>query len=223
MTVAVDPVPGEGTRENNRIQYQVALRRNSAAVPESPGVTELRSPDLRVILRRARRPHYGCRHRSAGGGRGALLALLLVLVLWMKLRRVRTAQTRCWDQRRARPRDPRREPRDRFRAAAGLVEETFRSVEAAPRAGRGRIQRSISKTAVVRYDAYGEMSGRQSSSMALLDDTGTGVVLSSILHRDQARMYVKGVRDGHSDIELSPEEDEAIRTALGAPVVAETR
>ena len=76
---------------------------------------------------------------------------------------------------------------------------------------------------MVRYDAYGEMSGRQSSSMALLDDNGTGVVLSSILHRDQARMYVKGVRDGRSEIELSPEEDEAIRTALGAPAVAETR
>ena len=60
------------------------------------------------------------------------------------------------------------------------------------------------------------MSGRQSSSMALLDDNGTGVVLSSILHREQARMYVKGVRDGRSEIELSPEEDEAVRTALGA-------
>ena len=68
---------------------------------------------------------------------------------------------------------------------------------------------------MIRYDAYGEMSGRQSSSMALLDDNGTGVVLSSILHRDQARMYVKGVRDGRSELELSPEEDEAIRTAIG--------
>ena len=62
------------------------------------------------------------------------------------------------------------------------------------------------------------MSGRQSSSMALLDETGTGVVLSSILHREQARMYVKGVRDGAAEFELSPEEDEAIRTALGEPV-----
>ena len=69
---------------------------------------------------------------------------------------------------------------------------------------------------MVRYDAYNEMSGRQSSSMALLDDTGTGVVLSSILHRDQARLYVKGVRDGRAGVELSPEEDEAVRTALGA-------
>ena len=66
----------------------------------------------------------------------------------------------------------------------------------------------------MRYDAYGEMTGRQSSSMALLDDAGTGVVLSSILHREQARMYVKSVRDGQSEFELSPEENEAIQTAL---------
>jgi hypothetical protein len=58
------------------------------------------------------------------------------------------------------------------------------------------------------------MTGRQSSSMALLDDSGSGVVLSSILHREQARMYVKRVRDGSSELELSPEENEAISTAL---------
>ena len=68
---------------------------------------------------------------------------------------------------------------------------------------------------MVRYDAYGEMTGRQSSSMALLDDAGTGVVLSSILHREQARMYVKSIREGQSEFELSPEENEAIASALG--------
>ena len=45
-------------------------------------------------------------------------------------------------------------------------------------------------------------------------------MLSSILHRDQARLYVKGVRDGPPEIELSPEEDEAVRTALGSPAGA---
>jgi hypothetical protein len=61
------------------------------------------------------------------------------------------------------------------------------------------------------------MSGRQSSSIALLDDAGTGVVMSSILHREQARLYVKGVRDGKSEFELSPEETEAIQAALASP------
>ena len=69
---------------------------------------------------------------------------------------------------------------------------------------------------MVRYDAYGEMSGRQSSSIALLDDNGTGVVMSSILHREQARLYVKGVREASREFELSPEENEAVAAAQPA-------
>jgi len=62
------------------------------------------------------------------------------------------------------------------------------------------------------------MSGRQSTSIALLDSTRSGIVLSSIHHRDQARMYAKQVRDGQSELELSPEEAEAIRLALAGEV-----
>ena len=70
----------------------------------------------------------------------------------------------------------------------------------------------------IRYDAMGELSGQQSSTMALLDAHRTGVVVSSILHRDQARVYVKQVREGESELELSPEEHEAIEAAMaGAP------
>jgi len=74
---------------------------------------------------------------------------------------------------------------------------------------------------VVRYDAYNEMSGRQSTSMALLDEEGTGIVMSSILHRDQARLYVKGVRSGEPEYELSPEETEAVRIALAGEPAGE--
>ena len=58
------------------------------------------------------------------------------------------------------------------------------------------------------------MSGRQSASIALLDTTRSGIVLSSIHHRDQARLYAKQVRDGEAEIALSPEEEEAVRLAL---------
>jgi Protein of unknown function (DUF4446) len=67
----------------------------------------------------------------------------------------------------------------------------------------------------VRYDAYGEMSGRQSMSIALLDSTQTGIVLSSIHHRDQARLYAKQIHAGRGELELSPEEAEAVALALG--------
>jgi hypothetical protein len=101
-----------------------------------------------------------------------------------------------------------------FQQLHAQVQGTFERLDARLDEAERRLTLSISRSAVIRYDAYNEMSGRQSSSIALLDDTGTGVVLSSILHREQARLYVKGVKDGKSEYELSPEETEAISTAL---------
>ncbi|MGD0197656.1 MAG: DUF4446 family protein [Solirubrobacteraceae bacterium] len=77
-----------------------------------------------------------------------------------------------------------------------------------------RLDRAFSRRALVRYDAYGEMSGHQSLSLALIDASSSGVVLSSILHRDAARLYLKEIRDGHSELPLSPEEEEVLRLAL---------
>ena len=67
--------------------------------------------------------------------------------------------------------------------------------------------------AVVRYDAFEEMGGRLSWSLALLDDGGNGVVLTSIRGRSEARTYAKSVTDWSSDQELSPEETEAVAHA----------
>ena len=77
-----------------------------------------------------------------------------------------------------------------------------------------RLDGAIAYRALVRYDAYGELSGHQSTSLALLDAERNGVVLSSIAHRDSARLYCKQVIDGRGELELSPEEDEAMRLAL---------
>jgi hypothetical protein len=67
--------------------------------------------------------------------------------------------------------------------------------------------------AVVRYDAFEEMGGRLSWSLALLDDGGDGVVLTSIRGRNEARTYAKSVTSWRSDQELSPEETDAITHA----------
>jgi hypothetical protein len=77
-----------------------------------------------------------------------------------------------------------------------------------------RLDGAISYSSLVRYDAYGEMSGRQSMSIALLDSTQTGIVLTSIHHRDQARLYAKQIHAGRGELELSPEEAEAVKLAL---------
>ncbi len=77
-----------------------------------------------------------------------------------------------------------------------------------------RLDGAITHRALVRYDAYGEMSGRQSTSIALLDAQRSGVVLSSIHHREHARLYAKQITNGQPEMELSPEEGEAVRLAL---------
>ena len=74
---------------------------------------------------------------------------------------------------------------------------------------------AISHQALIRYDAYNELSGQQSVSIALLDDRRSGVVLTCIHHRDQARVYAKQVLEGQAELELSPEEAEAVSVALG--------
>jgi hypothetical protein len=76
---------------------------------------------------------------------------------------------------------------------------------------------TIAHRALVRYDAYNELSGKQSMSIALLDDQQSGIVLSCIHHRDQARVYAKQVHGGHGELELSPEEAEAVRLAALSP------
>lgn len=67
--------------------------------------------------------------------------------------------------------------------------------------------------ALVRYDAFGDMGGHLSWSLALLDDRGDGVVVSSIHGRSDARTYAKSVASWTCDQQLSPEEDEAIAQA----------
>ena len=66
---------------------------------------------------------------------------------------------------------------------------------------------------VVRYDAFGDVGGHLSWSLALLDDAGHGVVLTSIHGRSEARTYAKSISSWSCEQQLSPEEEEAIEHA----------
>src|SRR4051794_32869542 len=70
--------------------------------------------------------------------------------------------------------------------------------------------------AVVRYDAFGDMGGHLSWSLALLDDAGDGVVLTSIHGRSEARTYAKNIASWSCDQAMSPEEEEAVKFAKSA-------
>lgn len=73
--------------------------------------------------------------------------------------------------------------------------------------------RALRDLAVVRYDALSEMSGQLSFSVALLNAVGDGVVLSSINGRSETRTYAKVIRQGSGTQPLSPEEEQAVRSA----------
>ncbi len=79
------------------------------------------------------------------------------------------------------------------------------------------LEGAIQHVAVVRFDAFEDMGGRLSFSAALLDGRGDGVVITSINGRQDTRCYAKKVEDGHSINNLSDEEEQAIRDALGSP------
>lgn len=100
-----------------------------------------------------------------------------------------------------------------YEALTAYVEDVAQRLDARLGTAEGRLDEAIAYRGLVRYDAYNEMSGRQSTTIALLDASQSGIVLSSIHHRDQARMYAKQVTHGQGELELSPEEQEAIRVA----------
>jgi hypothetical protein len=77
-----------------------------------------------------------------------------------------------------------------------------------------RVDGSLSRLAVIRYDAYQDTGGHQSASMALLDSARSGIVLTAIQGRDYARIYVKELDRGRSAIALSPEEQQAVERAM---------
>jgi hypothetical protein len=145
----------------------------------------------------------------------AALALLCSLVLLLRLRRVRAAQRAILGP------DGERDLvtlgadlQEGFRALHDYVHDVAERQDGRLTTAEGRLDGAIAHCGLVRYDAYNEMSGRQSTSIALLDSSASGIVLSSIHHRDQARLYAKRVQDGRGELELSPEELEAVRLAL---------
>ena len=149
-------------------------------------------------------------------GAVALLALLLCAILGVKLRRLRAAQRTVLGDHEQDLVGHAASLQDQFEALYGYVQEAAERLDGRMSMAERRIDHAVAYHALIRYDAYGEMSGLQSTSIALLDANRSGLVLSSIHHRDQARLYAKEVREGKPELELSPEEDEAIRRALGA-------
>jgi len=145
----------------------------------------------------------------------AAVALIGCVVLSVSVRRLRRAQRVVLGEHGQRDLIAQgSELEGAFNALMEHVDATTASLNARMERAEVSLRGAISHSALVRYDAYNELSGQQSMSIALLDDESSGIVLSCIHHRDQARVYGKQVRGGHGELELSPEEAEAVRLAL---------
>jgi TRAP-type C4-dicarboxylate transport system permease large subunit len=151
---------------------------------------------------------------AIAAGAVAVVALLLCLVLMVRLRRVRADQRVILGDANQDLVAHAAALRQQFQALYEYVQDMATGLTGRMETAENRLDQAIAYSALVRYDAYGEMSGRQSTTIALLDARRTGLVLSSIHHRDQARLYAKQVYEGQPELELSPEENEAIRLAL---------
>ena len=147
---------------------------------------------------------------ALGAAAAAVLALLLAVVHSLALRRVRRAQLTLLGGGRS-------DLVDFAVSLQGRIDDLHRAVEEVT-ASLGRVDRrvdeTVSKTAIVRYDAYENSGGHQSASIALLDSARSGVVLSAIQGRDYARIYVKEIERGRASVALSPEELEAVERAM---------
>ena len=140
----------------------------------------------------------------------AVLGLAIALALHLRLRRVRAAQHTLLGTGGS----------DLVDFAVSLqgridgLHRTIDDVAAALARVERRVDATVSRLAVVRYDAYENTGGHQSASVALLDASRSGVVLSAIQGRDYARIYVKELDEGRAAISLSPEEQEAVERAM---------
>ena len=95
------------------------------------------------------------------------------------------------------------------------LEEVVEDLE--PRLGslEGRLPHALNRTGVVTYDAFGNIAGNLSRSIALLSDVGDGVVITVLVAREETIFYAKRVTGGRGDEALSPEEQAAVDRALG--------
>jgi hypothetical protein len=124
----------------------------------------------------------------------------------------------------------RRQVERRRRAASSDLPTDVAGLRAEVAALVDQSRLALRRPELLRYDAFGDMGGRLSWSLALVDESGNGTVLTSIHGRSDARSYAKSLLDWECDQPLSPEEDAVVATArarargeIAEPAPARTR
>lgn len=94
------------------------------------------------------------------------------------------------------------------------VQEVMKEQELELEKIRGELQYSLSKTGLVRYNAFDVSAGNLSFAIALLDKEDTGYLLNVIHGREGCYVYTKQIIHAESNIELSEEEARAVNLAV---------
>jgi hypothetical protein len=140
-----------------------------------------------------------------------ITGIVLASVAWVRVRRLREAQRMLIG-------GGRKDLVEFAVSLQGRIDDLHRAVDEVA-AGLARVDRridgTVANTAIVRYDAYEDTGGHQSASLAVLDATRTGIVITAIQGRDYARIYMKELERGKPSVALSPEEQEAVNRAMG--------
>jgi hypothetical protein len=149
---------------------------------------------------------------AIGASVAAAISLFVATLAWWKLHAVRSAQLVLLG-------GGKEDLVDFAVSLQGRIDDLHRAVDEIA-GGLSRVDRrvdtAVSKTSLVRYDAYEGAGGQQSASIALLDAGRSGVVVSAIQGRDYARIYIKELDRGRPSIALSPEEEEAVERAMAS-------
>jgi hypothetical protein len=140
----------------------------------------------------------------------AVVAVAVALYAWLKVRRVRAAQLVLLGGGKADLVDFAVSLQGRIDDLHGAVDEIAAALSRVDR----RIDDCVSKSSIVRYDAYRDKAGQSSATIALLNAARSGVVVSAIQGRDYARIYMKELDRGRPSVALSPEELEAVERAM---------
>jgi len=140
----------------------------------------------------------------------AIVALVAAVLAWLQLKRVRASQQVLVGGGKDDLVDFAVSLQARIDDLRRAVDEIAAGISRVDR----RVDESLAKTSIVRYDAYEGTGGHQSASVALLDGARSGIVVSAIQGRDYARIYMKELERGRASIALSPEEEEAVERAM---------
>ena len=144
----------------------------------------------------------------------SVISVVLVILLIITLCKLKNIKRRVDALTRGKDAESFEETITDYLARVESLEEGEEITRAALSAIRDNLKITYQKTGLVKYDAFREMSGALSYSLALLDKENSGVLISSMYSREGCYTYAKEIIHGESKINLSEEEEEALKQAI---------